>query len=76
MKEPNPFWAAYDPYGYNNPSEKDKPYKIKKDNEKKTLCIGGIQLVKNDSPNDYKEDFPAFKPVGLHKRECFRTIFL
>ena len=57
VKEPNPFWAAYDPYGYNNPSEKDKPYKIKKDNEKKTLCIGGIQVVKNDSPNDYKEDF-------------------
>ena len=25
---------------------------------------------------DYKEDFPAFKPVGLHKRDCFRTHFL
>ena len=25
---------------------------------------------------DYKEDFPAFKPVGLHKRDCFRTPFL
>ena len=25
---------------------------------------------------DYKEDFPAFKPVGLHKRNCFYSYIL